>query len=284
MNWGKIFSLTLMAISVVITSCEFQLPEAGSLPDETPPKADFSYSPDQNNSRLINFTNTSLSATDFEWDFGDGNVSIDKDPANLYPGEGTYTVTLTATDKLGASNTFTGDVEVTVPQKYQPVILEPGFEDGQLEGGLGDGRDSWRAPSGSNEDRPIGLGGVIQITGDPVSFGVQGAKLPSDNTRCGYQQITVEPDTDYSLSFYYTMKNDNAAGTLTVAILGGPVSDPSEVAGATIASVTLNDQSDPSSYVKTAMDFNSGSNTAIVIYFTNQDIEARLDEFAIEVL
>ena len=74
------------------------------------------------------------------------------------------------------------------------------------------------------------------------------------------------------------------AGTLTVRILGGPISDPSEVDGATIESVTVNDQTDPSSYVKASLEFNSGSNTAIVIYVTNQDVESRVDDFAIEVL
>lgn len=278
-NWGWLLGLVVLA-----SSCQFELPEAGSLPDNTPPKAAFTTSPDQDDARLITFTNTSASATDFAWDFGDGNISIDKNPTNLYPAEGSYTVTLIASDKLGVTNTLTRDIEVVVPKFYQPVIYEAGFEDGMLEGGLGDGRDSWRAPSGCREDRPLGLGGVIQITGSPVFNGDQGAKLPNDNTRAGYQQVTVEPDTDYKLTFYYTMKDDNPAGTLTVAILGGPVCDPADVAGATIESVTVNDQSNPDAYVKQALEFNSGPNTAIVIYFTNQDIEARLDDFAIEVL
>lgn len=284
-NWNKALKLVLMGIVVTMISCEFELPEAGSQPDNTPPKADFTITPDADESRLIRFTNTSLSATDFMWDFGDGNVSIDTDPMNLYPEEGTYTVTLVATDGHGVSNSLTKDIEVVVPKFYQPVILEPGFEDNTLPDGSGDGRDSWRAPDGSTEDRPLGgLGGVIQITGSPVSFGDQGAKLPNDNTRCGYQQVTVEPDTDYKLSFYYTMKDDNPAGTVTVYILDGPISEPSEVAGATITSVTVNDQSDPSTYVKQAIEFNSGASTAIVIYFINDAIEARLDEFSIEVL
>lgn len=286
-NLSKSLSLSIVAAlmigagALVLSSCEVELPAAGSVEDMTPPKADFSSSADNTNSKLLIFSNLSASSTDYIWDFGDGNTSYDKDPTNLYPAEGTYAVTLTASDKLGVTSITTKDVLVTVPQVYEPFILEPGFESFQLENGTGDGRDSWRAPSGSRDDRPLGMGNVIQITGSPVSFGDSGAKLPSDNTRCGYQLITVIPDSDYKVTFYYTMKT-TPAGTLTVAILGGEVTDPADVAAATLASVTVNDQTDDSAYVKASVDFNSGSNTGIVIYFTNVDVETRVDEFTIE--
>lgn len=276
-NWGW-----LLGLVVVAASCEFQLPEAGSLPDNTPPKAAFTTTPNIDDARMIHFTNTSVSASKFAWDFGDGNVSVDKNPVNHYPFEGTYTVTLVATDALGATNTLTQEIEVVVPKFYQPVILAPGFEEDPDDASF-DPRDPWRAPSGCRDNRPGGLGGPFQITGSPVYNGAAGGKLPSDNSRCGYQQVTVEPDTDYRLSFYYTLVA-SPAGTLTVAILGGPVCDPAEVAGATIESVSVSDQTDPSSYVKASVEFNSGSNTAIVIYVTNTDVEARVDDFDIEVL
>ncbi len=286
-NISKSLSLSIIALlmigagALVLSSCAEDIPAAGSIEDKTPPNADFSSSADQSNSKLLVFSNFSASATDYIWDFGDGNTSLDKDPRNLYPAEGIYTVTLTASDKLGVTSTTTKDVLVTVPQTYEPFILEPGFESGQLENGTGDGRDSWRAPSGARDDRPAGMGGPVQITGSPVSFGDSGAKLPSGGTRCGYQLITVIPDSDYKVTFYYTMKT-SPVGSLTVAILGGEVTDPADVAAATIESVTVNDQADASAYVKTSVDFNSGSNTGIVIYFTNEDVETRLDEFTIE--
>lgn len=276
-NWGWFMSLLIVGVS-----CQFEIPEAGSLPDKTPPAADFTITPDPDNALLVQFTNTSVSATDFSWDFGDGNISIDKDPVNLFPAEGTYTVTLTATDKLGATNTLVEDIEVVVPKFYQPIILAPGFEEDPDDAAF-DPRDPWRAPEGSRDNRPTGLGGPFQISSSPVTYGVQAGKLPSDNTRCGYQLVAVEPDTDYNLTFYYTMKA-SPAGTVTVAILGGPVSTPAEVGPATIASTTVSDQTSESDYVKEFLSFNSGSNTAIVIYVTNTDVEVRIDEFAIEVL
>ncbi|MEM7388096.1 MAG: PKD domain-containing protein, partial [Verrucomicrobiota bacterium] len=63
---------------------------------------------------------------------------------------------------MGESSTITQEVEIVEPPLYEPFILEPSFEDGMLDGGSGDGRDSWR-----NSD----LGGVIQITSSPVKSG-----------------------------------------------------------------------------------------------------------------
>ena len=69
------------------------------------------------------------------------------EPSNVYPGEGTFTVTLTATDKLSVSSTYSEDIvidEPEAPSAVIPPILEAGFEDNSLPDGTGDGRDSWR--------------------------------------------------------------------------------------------------------------------------------------------
>src|SRR5207253_2550616 len=49
------------------------------------------------------FTNLSSGATDFIWDFGDGNTSTNLNPANTYSNAGSYTVSLTASG-AGATN------------------------------------------------------------------------------------------------------------------------------------------------------------------------------------
>ncbi len=60
-----------------------------------------------------NFTNTSTDATSYSWDFGDGNSSTDVNPSHTYTMEGTYIVTLTATNPCGTM-TFTQEVEITL--------------------------------------------------------------------------------------------------------------------------------------------------------------------------
>lgn len=278
MNLLTGFSLVLGTIFIV--SCiDDTLPGAGSVPDLTPPTAAFSYSADPADQLKLVFTNQSASATDFTWDFGDGNTSDEENPSNAFPDFGKYSVTMIATDKLGVSSDTTIEVEV-IEGPYQPFVMENSFEDLSLPDGTGDGRDSWR-----NSD----LGGVIQITsapGNPVRSGTQAAKLtglPSDQ-RIGYQLVTVEAETNYDLNFYYTMTDDQAGGWLTMSVLSGDVSSHADALTATIGSVTVNDQSDPDTYEAGKVTFNSGSSTEVAIYFFNGgSVETRIDDVSIDI-
>jgi PKD repeat protein len=256
-------------------SCEqYELPEAGSIADLTPPAANFSAS--LNGDYLTyKFDNLSTSATDYVWNYGDGNTSTEYNGANVYAGEGTYTVTLTASDKLGVSSTYSMTIEVVKPAApviLLPTILEAGFEDYSLPDGTGDGRDSWRTP----------LGEIMQITSSPVYEGSQAAKFPSDGTRIAYQELEVSPNADYVLTYYYTMKT-SPVGSLTVSVLGGALTDLANAASQTIASFKGTDQTDDSTYVQVDLPFNSGNNTIVAIYVTNEGVESRLDSFSIRV-
>ncbi len=274
----------VIALMTAFVSCdyEFELPEANSIADLTAPTANFSYastSGDDDAWKTIKFSNLSASATDFSWDFGSGGTSTDKEPEFTFPDEGTYPVTLTASDANGQTGTKTLDV-IVVQGPFQPIIIEPGFEDFMLDGGTGDGRDSWR-----NSD----LGGVIQITGSPVTFGEQGAKLPTPaGDRIGYQEIVVEADQNYDLSFWYTMLAGSTDARLIVSVLGvtdngGTFTSLDDVANNTLASVTVTDDTEPSVYLQQRLAFNSGENTMIAIFFTNGNVEGRLDDFTIDI-
>ena len=67
------------------------------------PTANFSYLASTANPLEINFNTTASYATSFVWDFGDGNVSTEKNPTHLYDTEGNYTVTLTASGLDGTT-------------------------------------------------------------------------------------------------------------------------------------------------------------------------------------
>ena len=72
------------------------------------PDAFFSLSQEDN---AISFFNTSDNATEYLWDFGDGNASMEENPVHEYQDAGAYTVTLTVTNACGTS-IWTEDVVV----------------------------------------------------------------------------------------------------------------------------------------------------------------------------
>lgn len=268
--------LTMMCTIGLTSSCDFDydLPEEGSIPDETPPSANFSAAQSDSDFLLYNFANLSTSATMYEWDFGDGNTSSEIDPSNTYPDEGTYTVNLTASDGLGETSTFSMDITVVEPEEPEaivPVILEADFEDNSLPDGSGDGRDSWR-----ND-----FGGVIQITGSPVQSGDQASKYPSAGDRVAYQEnIAITPNTDYIITYYYTLKTNNP-GSVTLTVLGGGITDLSEVDSKKLVDLVGTDQEDSGTYTKVDLLFNTGANSSIAILITNEGEEARVDNISI---
>lgn len=50
----------------------------------------------------INFQNTSENANTFDWDFGDGNGSIEENPSHIYTAEETFTIHLEVTNADGS--------------------------------------------------------------------------------------------------------------------------------------------------------------------------------------
>ena len=168
------------------------------------------------------------------------------------------------------------DISLDLSAGFMVMMSQGGFEDNTLADGTGDGRDAWRNS----------LGGVIQITSGPTNSGSQAAKLPSGGDRVAMQEIAVEPNTNYRVSFFYTMKTD-PVGSLTASILDGTAStltELSQAAAATITSVTVNDQTDANAYILETLEFNSGANSTISILFTNEGVETRLDDVSITTL
>lgn len=80
------------------------------------PTTDFTSKADATTPRKVAFTNTSLNALTYSWDFGDGSAtSSDKSPTYTYSKAGTYSVTLTATGITGSVDAVKKTATVTVP-------------------------------------------------------------------------------------------------------------------------------------------------------------------------
>lgn len=73
----------------------------------------------------VDFTNSSVNAVSYKWDFGDGRSSTDAAPTHRFYKSGTYTVSLTATDAKGKSKTTSTIVEVNPPKRCLVLIETP---------------------------------------------------------------------------------------------------------------------------------------------------------------
>lgn len=88
------------------------------------PSANFSFTGD--NSPVpceINFTNSSINATSYTWNFGDGSSSQEENPKHTYKTEGTFSVKLTA-DGKGGTHSISKSLTVLEPE---PTALSINF-------------------------------------------------------------------------------------------------------------------------------------------------------------
>ena len=84
-----------------------------------PVSADIFYSID---GKQVAFTGLTHSASNWLWDFGDGNTSTEQNPVYIYENGGYYTATLTATDSDGQ----TAISEVNLAVALTPYVLLTG--------------------------------------------------------------------------------------------------------------------------------------------------------------
>lgn len=74
----------------------------------------------------IRFINKSIGAISYQWDFGDGAFSDQKDPIHLYPNPGKYIVTLTANNGRGCQQSLSkGPYLVFMPAFSVPNVFTP---------------------------------------------------------------------------------------------------------------------------------------------------------------
>lgn len=204
---------------VTLVSCEFidELPEANSIVDETPPSASFTFTSgvEVETFTQVQFANQSDNATSFLWDLGDGTTSTEVDPSVVYPGEGSFTVSLTVTDALGQTDTNTQTIELiqpAAPAVPDPVLLNPEFV---------------RSPKSSGSDCTCS-GWINTDIGEQgeSSSGNGSDVLKFDNAEPDhvYQEFEVTPNADYRIEIPIEFRADEPGDTpssLEVRILSG---------------------------------------------------------------
>lgn len=216
---SKVGMAALAVIAMAFVSCEFidELPEANSKIDETPPNAFFTFS---NGVEIetyteVQFANQSDNATTYEWDLGDGTITTEFEPVHIYAGEGSYTVSLTVTDALSQTSTYTEIVELIEPEAPavpDPVLLNPDFD---------------RLPKSSGSDCACS-GWINKDVGEQgeSSSGNGSDVLKFDNAEPDhvYQEFEVTPNADYRIEIPILFQSDRPGdlpSQLEIRVLAG---------------------------------------------------------------
>ncbi len=90
------------------------------------PLADFNYTSDPNNNYKILFNNSSLNPALNNWNFADGETSLDLHPDHIYADSGSYDVKLIMQDTSGCVDTVVNvvwvnpDLRVLIPSAFTP--------------------------------------------------------------------------------------------------------------------------------------------------------------------
>ncbi len=118
--------------------------------------ANFSY---EVNCFEVTFTNNSLNdPTSYSWEFGDGNSSTQESPVHTFAGEGTYSVTLTATNQYGDDES-TQEIELMILGAPDAEGGEACINESVSLSASGSNDLIWYdAPTNGNE---VGTGGVF---------------------------------------------------------------------------------------------------------------------------
>jgi len=161
--------------------------------------AAFTLTPDTiQGGHVITFTNNSLNATTFNWNFGDGGSSNDLDPTHEYLNPGVYQVVLTGYGPDGCPDTAVRDVYVT-PEIYIPNVFTPngdGINDifyFTIQGALcfhANIYNRWGVLVYELNSEPEGWPGTIRQTGEPAADGTYYYIL----NYCDYKNVSHELD------------------------------------------------------------------------------------------
>lgn len=319
-NKKQITKIALFAFLIALVGCEDNtLPETGSIPDLTPPSALFSSTQGIGMSdewKTFSFANLSSNATDYSWDFGNGSSSTDFEPFTTFPGEGSFTVSLTASDKLGVENTYTEVIEVVEPIAAvvpDPVLVNAVFDKLAKSSGSDCACSGWINKSlGDQGESSSGNGSDV-------------VKFDNNEPDHIYQEFEVTPNADYTITIISQFK-DPAGGAfpaeLELRILAGSgyvsgyaptyytntvdfpqdgygyttITQVEDAANNLLTPVMPLPNPNDDGYLTNTFTFNAGNNTSVALYmrgiggdptvgsfgFTSGDEEIRVDSITIE--
>jgi Zn-dependent metalloprotease/plastocyanin len=165
---------------------------------------------------VVNFTNTSNNATTFNWDFGDGSVSTQKDPTHTYTALGKYTVTLIADGGACGIDTVinTNYIDIDTNNACQ-VILQNGSNQSQLSCSgtlVDDGGPTGNYSDNHSSTITIAPSNASSVTLSFTSFDVEAG---TSSGVCDYDYLEIFDGASTSAPSLGRFCNTNLPGSIT---------------------------------------------------------------------
>ena len=171
------------------------------------PVAEFSVAITESCTRNISITNESEYATSYLWAFGDGTTSTEAEPTHTYATNGTYTITLTATNAIGNS-TATQQIEVEIPEIASVTSANGCVNSNITLSATGTGTLHWFDAA---------TGGTELGTGDSYSASFTETTTLYVEAQQGSEQYYNVGVTNNSAATAYTNSTQNRGLTFTVS-------------------------------------------------------------------
>lgn len=240
----------------------------------------------------VQFTDASILAVSYSWDFGDGNTSTEASPTHTYAAAGTYDVTLTTTNAAGVSRSITKPVPVGGIEPTFKVIVQ-NADCNVHTSNTGDNADAWdMTPNSTVVDDVLGtidspyralwrndeLNAYIDATfctneqpgstsdGNkfgPNAGGGRGVKL-SNSCRRLYQLVAVEPGVEYT--FTIDTRSEAAGINTEVFILNNEITTEEAINTAEARAINTD------GYALIDNDFNSSKSSSSNDTFTTTTV------------
>lgn len=232
------------------------------------------------NERTVIFENTTLSGVSYAWDFGDATLdqvagtSTEENPTYEFNDFGTFTVSLTATDRFGNVETFVNDdVIVAEPGAgtFRAVIIggDPDDSSGTSQWAIdpdnSSGYNYWdNSPLEDLVEQLDSGQQKINTSGSVANSGSSSWQIKDPSERF-YQAINVEQGVDYTISLF-TSSDADAGQTIGTWYVFGEVppanEDPSVLEGLAIATAPVTLMSDDKdNFEEVTISFNTEENT-----------------------
>ncbi len=168
----------------------------------------------------VYFVNCSQDAVSYDWSFGDGFSSNQKNPTHTFTQAGTYQVTMTATG-YDSYETFTDAVTISGSTDLDILVMYVGTEDpvSNCEVQLYGNEDDWQNLLNPVSDiLTTGTNGIVVFSGlSPVEYYIDAYKGVSDtsyysNYLQGYETLPLEENKINYFNIYVELLYNTAKG------------------------------------------------------------------------